>query len=146
MQGLVGMKRYDIAICECPLGPHLEQHEYDEGAHCDADEALAEIAKRDARIAELEAERDEHAAERTRLAMLRGVDQAKIAKLKARVAELEHGLDLHVRAGARAVLRLAKALEVIDEIRSTAFPISATPRDVTIRISRELWERMRGVQ
>lgn len=44
------MKRYDIAICDCPVGPHLETHEHEGGDHCDADEALAEIASRDAEI------------------------------------------------------------------------------------------------
>lgn len=50
------MKRYDITICNCPVGPHLETHEYEGGEHCDAEEALAEIAKRDAEIQALHEE------------------------------------------------------------------------------------------
>lgn len=41
---------------------------------------------------------------------------AEIDSLRAQVAELEHNLDLHIRAEARAVLRLAKPQQVIDEL------------------------------
>lgn len=56
------MKRYNIELCG--IG-YVQAYAREEGEHCSAEEAIAEIAKRDAeieafhaRIAELEAERD----------------------------------------------------------------------------------------
>lgn len=77
------MKRYEI-ICEgvCERHDDLDEH----GDWVKADEALA-------RIAELERERDEHEAERTRLVMLRAVDEKRIAELKGLLRDLVEEID-----------------------------------------------------
>lgn len=46
------------------------------------DDYFVRFAQKAMKSAALKAERDEHAAERTRLAMLRGVDRAEIARLR----------------------------------------------------------------
>lgn len=45
------MKRYEMYVCECPLGPHAETRENEDGGWVRADD----VAVLEARVAELEA-------------------------------------------------------------------------------------------
>lgn len=53
------MKRYDMIACNFATGLHVERQESRDGEHCDAEEAMAEIARLRGLLLALVAEIDE---------------------------------------------------------------------------------------